>query len=90
MSQQTDKKFELASNIIKKLKVSPSNNELLELYSLYKQATVGDCNIPQPSSGNFKDHYKWNAWQSKKGMSSYDAKEAYVKLALDLVNKLGI
>ena len=30
-----------------------SNEDKLAGYSLYKQATIGDCNIPAPSMFNF-------------------------------------
>lgn len=36
--------FEKAAEDVKNLKSTPSDNDLLELYGLYKQATVGDCN----------------------------------------------
>lgn len=35
--------FTKAAENIKMLKTSPTEDELLELYALYKQATVGDC-----------------------------------------------
>lgn len=37
-------KFNKAAEDVKKLKAKPTDEELLELYALYKQATVGDCN----------------------------------------------
>lgn len=36
--------FEEAVDRVKNLKESPSDNDLLEIYALYKQATVGDVN----------------------------------------------
>jgi acyl-CoA-binding protein len=40
---------------VKKLKASPSNDDLLVLYSLFKQATVGDNNTgAQPSAGSLR------------------------------------
>lgn len=36
--------FEEAVDRVKNLKESPSDNELLEIYALYKQATIGDVN----------------------------------------------
>nr|CAH7752265.1 unnamed protein product [Callosobruchus chinensis] len=49
---------------------------MLELYGLYKQATVGDVNIAKPS--DFEGAAKWNAWNSRKGMAGKSAKEQYV------------
>uniref|UniRef100_A0A914S4P1 ACB domain-containing protein n=1 Tax=Parascaris equorum TaxID=6256 RepID=A0A914S4P1_PAREQ len=45
--------------------VSPSNDELLELYGLYKQATVGD-NISTKPWLDLKGRAKWDAWESRK------------------------
>lgn len=42
-SHQAD--FETAAANVKKLKSKPTDDELKELYGLYKQATVGDINI---------------------------------------------
>lgn len=35
--------FDAAAANVKKLKSLPSDNDLLELYGLFKQATVGDA-----------------------------------------------
>lgn len=39
------KQFEEAVEIVKKLKTRPTDQELLEIYALYKQATCGDIDI---------------------------------------------
>ncbi|OIW17495.1 hypothetical protein TanjilG_22607 [Lupinus angustifolius] len=36
-----------------------SNSTALLLYTLYKQATIGPCNIPEPSTWKIVDHSKW-------------------------------
>jgi acyl-CoA-binding protein len=41
MSLMLQVTFEEAVELVKKLKQSPDNDELLELYALFKQATVG-------------------------------------------------
>uniref|UniRef100_A0A915CY46 ACB domain-containing protein n=1 Tax=Ditylenchus dipsaci TaxID=166011 RepID=A0A915CY46_9BILA len=46
--------FEEAAEQVKKLKKTPSNDELLELYALYKQATVGDNNTDKPGMLDMK------------------------------------
>ncbi|OXB67676.1 hypothetical protein ASZ78_015208 [Callipepla squamata] len=43
MALQAD--FDGAAEDVKKLKTRPTDEELKELYGLYKQATVGDINI---------------------------------------------
>jgi diazepam-binding inhibitor (GABA receptor modulating acyl-CoA-binding protein) len=71
--------FILASNMVKKLKSRPTDSELLELYGLYKQATVGDINIEKPYFFKFEELAKWNAWDLYKGLSTYDSEVKYVK-----------
>ena len=56
----------------------------LEIYGLFKQATVGDVNTSRPGMLDFKGKAKWDAWEAKKGMSSDDAKEAYVNLVKEV------
>ncbi len=61
-----------------------SNESLLELYSLYKQATVGDVEGDRPSGFDFRGAAKYGAWEKRRGMSSDDAMQAYI----DLVDQL--
>ena len=44
-----------------------SNEDKLAGYSLFKQATIGDCNIPAPSMFNFTVREN-NAWNELKGI----------------------
>lgn len=57
---------------------TPPDNIYLEFYSLYKQATAGDCNIEKPSTDADAQN-KWEAWNSRKGMSKDAAKAAYIE-----------
>jgi diazepam-binding inhibitor (GABA receptor modulating acyl-CoA-binding protein) len=82
-------KFEEATHIVKKLKSEPTNDELLQLYSLYKQATIGDCNTTQPSIFDPVGKAKWNAWNSHKGTSVNSAQKKYIDVAQKLVSKYG-
>ncbi|XP_022310007.1 acyl-CoA-binding protein-like [Crassostrea virginica] len=70
--------FTKAAEDAKKLKTSPSNDDLLELYSLYKQATVGDVNTDRPGMLDLKGKAKWDAWNGKKGMNKEAAEQAYI------------
>lgn len=54
------------------------DNIKLDFYKFYKQATMGDCNISEPYSIFFRDHAKWKAWDSIKGMSTEDAMKEYI------------
>ncbi|CAO3675771.1 unnamed protein product [Umbelopsis vinacea] len=73
--------FEIAYEYMNSLseKVSISTEKKLELYSLYKQATVGDCNVKKPSLFEFRDRAKWDAWNSRRGLSKEESKEQYVQ-----------
>jgi len=66
-----------------------SNEELLDLYKYYKQASVGDCNTTRPGMLDFKGKAKWDAWDGLKGTSKEDAMAKYVELAEQMVAKHG-
>lgn len=77
--------FEQAVADSKSLSEKPSNDTLLLLYSLYKQATEGDASGEGPSNPfDFVAKAKHNAWAEQKGKSADDAMTAYI----DLVTKL--
>ncbi|NXN13753.1 ACBP protein, partial [Indicator maculatus] len=82
--------FEGAAEDVKKLKTRPSDEELKDLYGLYKQATVGDVNIECPGMLDVKGKTKWEAWNQKKGLSQEDAMSAYISKAKAMVEKYGI
>ena len=77
--------FDDAQKRVKTLKESPSNDELLELYALFKQATVGDVSGSRPGMMDFKGRAKFDAWTKKKGTSKDGAMTAYVALVNRLV-----
>lgn len=82
--------FKKAAEDVKKLKTRPADAELLEMYSLYKQATVGDVEGDRPGMLDFKGKAKWDAWSGKKGTTKEAAMEAYVKLAQRLIAEIGM
>ncbi|KAJ8411660.1 hypothetical protein AAFF_G00164680 [Aldrovandia affinis] len=82
--------FEQVAADVKKVKTRPVDQELLELYGLYKQATVGDNNTDKPGMLDMKGSAKWEAWNSRKGMSKDDAMTAYIALAKEVINKYGM
>ncbi|CAD1477442.1 unnamed protein product, partial [Heterotrigona itama] len=82
-------RFNKAANEVKELSATPSDTDLLELYSLYKQATVGDCNTTRPGMLDFKGKAKWDAWDKKKGMNQDDAKEQYIQKVEELISIIG-
>ncbi|TRY53427.1 Acyl-CoA-binding protein ACBP with Ankyrin repeat [Cryptosporidium tyzzeri] len=79
----TNKKFASAADYCANNVSSFSNEELLDLYGFYKQATVGDA--PEKSGSFFsafsmKDQAKSKSWASRKGMNPEDAANEYIKL----------
>jgi acyl-CoA-binding protein len=66
--------FEKAVADSNSLNTKPSNETLLQLYSLYKQATKGDVNIDPPENPfDFVAKAKYEAWAALKGTSIKDA-----------------
>lgn len=65
-----------------------ADDKKLEIYALFKQGSVGDINTDRPGmfSVDFKAKAKWDAWNTKKGMSQDDAKQAYI----DLLTEIGV
>ena len=76
--------FEEAQAKVKTLTSRPSNDELLQLYALYKQGTVGDVSGKRPGMLDMKGRAKYDAWSKVKGKSADDAKAAYVSLVQKL------
>ena len=75
------KQFEDAMARSKTLSEKPSNEVLLQLYALYKQATSGDVNTEPPSNPfDFVNKAKYDAWVALKGKSKDDAMKEYVTL----------
>ncbi|XP_029359703.1 acyl-CoA-binding domain-containing protein 7 isoform X1 [Echeneis naucrates] len=82
--------FEKLAEDVKNVKTRPTDQELLDLYGLYKQAVVGDVNTDRPGMLDFKGKAKWDAWESRKGMSKEDAMSAYITLAKEVIGKYGL
>ncbi|EOZ92609.1 acyl-CoA-binding protein [Indibacter alkaliphilus LW1] len=76
--------LEEAVALTKKFTSKPSNEELLKVYSLYKQASEGDNEEERPTGFDFVAAAKYNAWLALKGKSKEEASSDYV----ELVNKL--
>jgi len=76
--------FLKATVMVKGLNKKPDNDTLLELYSLYKQATIGNINTAQPWTIQLEASAKWNAWKSKEYLSKDKAMTKYI----EEVNKL--
>jgi diazepam-binding inhibitor (GABA receptor modulator, acyl-CoA-binding protein) len=76
--------FNAAINKSKELTKRPSNEELLDLYALFKQATEGDVSGERPGGFDFKAIAKFDAWASKKGTAKDQAMQDYIQLVSKL------
>ena len=84
VSQTLRIKFQRASKKVQKLSSKPSNEFLLKLYALYKQANEGDC--VDKASGGIRDRVKWKAWNSILGTSEFDSMTKYCEVVDQLVS----
>jgi acyl-CoA-binding protein len=55
-----------------------SNEQKLQMYALYKQATEGDVSGKKPGMMDFVARAKYTAWEELKGKSSDDAMKKYI------------
>ncbi|KAJ8144159.1 hypothetical protein OXX80_001164 [Metschnikowia pulcherrima] len=79
--------FTAKAEAVNSLTKRPSDDELLSLYGLYKQATAGDNTTPKPGMFDLKGKYKWQAWDELKGTSQTDAEAQYIELVDTLLAK---
>jgi diazepam-binding inhibitor (GABA receptor modulator, acyl-CoA-binding protein) len=79
-----EQRFEEAARDSQTLAERPDNNTLLQLYALYKQATVGNVNTSRPGQFDFVGRAKWDTWEKLKGTSTREAMQQYI----DLVDRL--
>lgn len=76
--------FESAAEAVQQLPERPSNEDLLRLYALYKQATLGDVEGKRPGMMDFRGRAKYDAWAELEGMETEAAMQQYI----DLVDEL--
>jgi diazepam-binding inhibitor (GABA receptor modulator, acyl-CoA-binding protein) len=79
--------FENAVRLSQTLHEKPSNDILLQLYSLYKQATEGDVAGDRPGGFDFKGAAKYDAWAGQKGKPKEIAAREYIELVNKLLGK---
>jgi len=79
--------FDQAAVDVKQLPKKPDNNTLLKLYSLYKQATVGDVTGGWPGGFDLEGKLKYDAWTKQKGKTKETAMQEYITLVESLRKK---
>ena len=80
IEQQFELAVEKSNKARQSEKVKLDNNKLLELYSLFKQATVGDNQTDQPWAIELTKRAKWDAWKGREGLTRNTASRLYIKL----------
>jgi len=76
----TEEEFEKAVERSRSLPTNLTNDQLLALYGLYKQASVGDVQGKRPGMFDLKGRAKYDAWAKQKGKTKEAAREAYIAL----------
>lgn len=69
--------FEEHATKVKSLKAC-SNENLLILYGLYKQATVGPVNTTRPGMFSPKEKAKWDSWKAVEAKTKDEAMSDYI------------
>lgn len=78
MSDDLKLAFEAAAKGAKSLPSKPGNDDLLELYALYKQGSSGDVSGDRPGFMDFVGGAKFDAWEKLRGMDPADAMQKYI------------
>lgn len=82
---ELQQQFEQAEADVNNLSSRPSNDILLQLYSLHKQTMVGDVNIDPPSNPfDIVGKAKYQAWAQQKGKAKEDCMKEYIALVQQL------
>lgn len=84
-SASLEREFKRACDQAKALTKRPTDDELLGLYGLYKQATFGDCHDSRPFALNVKACAKHDAWMSLRGVNRERAKRSYIGFVKNLL-----
>lgn len=72
--------FQAAVTRSRTISTRPSTEDLLAMYSLFKQASDGDVSGKRPGVFDLKGRAKYDAWAGRKGLSKDDAMTEYIAL----------
>ncbi|KAG1710390.1 Enoyl-CoA delta isomerase 2, mitochondrial [Nymphon striatum] len=84
MCSSTNERFNSAKTKLNTLSEEPGNHIKLKIYALFKQATIGTCNVKKPGMLDIVGKAKWDAWNSLGTMSMEEAQKSYS----DIVDEL--
>lgn len=79
--------FEKDVKRIRTLPKKPSDEELLKLYGLYKQAVYGENTTSKPYFYDLKGIKKWEHWNENKGLNKVTSMCLYSKFVDELFDK---
>ena len=87
MDYDLNSRFNQSAEDVKKLPKRPTNDEILNLYGLYKQSIYGNNNTERPGFMDFTAKSKWDAWKKHLGKNSDTAKKEYIRYVRILQNR---
>lgn len=79
--------FEQAQQDVKTLTSRPSNDDLLSLYALFKQATAGNAPAKGPSPFNFSAFAKHQAWSQLADSEADSCMQQYIDKVAQLLGR---
>jgi len=80
-----DVEFKAAQERLNTLTEDPGNMTKLQIYALFKQSSVGPCNVKKPGMTDFVGRAKWSAWNDLGNLTQDGAKQKYIDLVDSLV-----
>ncbi|KAL1732715.1 acyl CoA binding protein-domain-containing protein [Schizophyllum commune] len=86
---QFDRAVEIVQSLPKTGPIQTDYEEKLTMYSLYKQATVGNVKSPRPGIWDMLGRAKLDAWNKQKDLTPLEAKWLYVDALLKVLRKYG-
>ena len=81
-----ESQFQTAVAAAKNLSTRPSNEDLLNLYAHYKQATTGDASGKRPGFTDPVGRATYDAWAKLQGTGQEAVRQAYIALVERLQN----
>ncbi|KZT62148.1 ACBP-domain-containing protein [Calocera cornea HHB12733] len=87
LDSQFDRAVEIVQGLSKTGPIQTGYEEKLAMYSLYKQATVGNVPSTRPGIWDVLGRAKWDAWARHRDMDEREAKRQYVDTLLRVLRK---
>ena len=87
MIQTSAEPFQRASKETRNLMRMAQKDELLKLYGLYNQGIQGDIWIQKPWCWEVESFDRWWAWKTEFGKTNEQARQEYIQLVEELIQK---